>query len=55
LAGGGGTTIVVAEPTGRFLYVEENFGTDIFKIDPASGALTLITHQNLLIPSYFTL
>lgn len=52
--GGGEPVIVVAEPTGRFLYVEENFGTDVFSIDPKSGALTLVTQQAQLTPSYFT-
>ena len=54
IPGGGEPTIVVAEPTGRFLYVEANFGTNVFSIDPASGALTLVAQQALLIPSYFT-
>jgi DNA-binding beta-propeller fold protein YncE len=54
IPGGGEPTKVVAEPTGRFLYVEANFGTNVFSIDPASGALTLVTQQGLLIPSYFT-
>ncbi len=52
--GGGEPVIVVAEPTGRFLYVEENFGTDVFSIDPKSGALALVTQQAQLTPSYFT-
>ena len=52
--GGGEPVIVVAEPTGRFLYVEENFDTDVFSIDPESGALTLVTQQALPTPSYFT-
>ena len=52
--GAGEPVIVVPEPTGRFLYVEENFGTDIFSIDPKSGTLSLVTQQALLIPSYFT-
>ncbi len=51
---GGGPVIVVAEPTGRFLYVEENFNTDVFSIDPESGALTLVTQQALPTPRYFT-
>jgi 6-phosphogluconolactonase (cycloisomerase 2 family) len=56
---GGEPTIVVAEPTGRFLYVEENSSTgishtDTFSIDPTSGALTLVTQQSLPVPSYFT-
>jgi len=54
IPGGGEPTIVVAEPTGRFLYVEANFRTYVFSIDPASGVLTLVTQQDLLIPSYFT-
>jgi hypothetical protein len=54
IPGGGEPTIVVAEPTGRFLYVEANFRTNVFSIDPASGVLTLVTQQDLLIPSYFT-
>jgi hypothetical protein len=54
IPGGGEPTKVVAEPTGRFLYVEANFGTNVFSIDPASGALTLVAQQALLIPSYFT-
>ena len=58
-ANGGEPGIVVAEPTGRFLYVEENTGngisiTDIFSIDPNSGALTLVSQQALPVPSYFT-
>ncbi|HLI63106.1 MAG TPA: beta-propeller fold lactonase family protein [Terriglobales bacterium] len=52
--GGGEPTIVVAEPTGRFLYVEENFNTDIFSIDATTGALTLVTQQTLNTPRYFT-
>lgn len=51
---GGGPTTVVAEPTGNFLYVEENFNTDVFSIDPNSGALTLVTQQALPTPRYFT-
>lgn len=53
-AAGGEPTIVAVEPTGKFLYVEENFGTDVFNIDPLTGALTLLTRQNLLTPIYFT-
>jgi 6-phosphogluconolactonase (cycloisomerase 2 family) len=51
---GGGPTIVVAEPTGNFLYVEENFNTDVFSIDATTGALTLVAQQALNTPSYFT-
>ncbi len=53
-ANGGEPDIVVAEPTGRFLYVEENLNTDIFSIDPTSGALALVSQQALPVPSYFT-
>jgi 6-phosphogluconolactonase (cycloisomerase 2 family) len=53
-ASGGEPVNVVAEPTGRFLYVEENSNTDIYSIDPTSGALALVAQQALPVPSYFT-
>ena len=53
-ATGGDPSTVVAEPTGRFLYVEENFNTDIYSIDPTSGALAPVSQQALPAPSYFT-
>ncbi len=54
LPGGAEPAEVVAEPSGKFLYVEENFSTDIFSIDPQTGALSLVTQQPIPIPSYFT-
>lgn len=54
-AGGGAPNLVVAEPTGQFLYVEENSNTtDVYSIDATTGALTLVSQQALNTPSYFT-
>lgn len=52
--GGEAPNIVVADPTGNFLYVEENFNTDVFSIDATTGVLALVAQEPMDAPRYFT-